>query len=887
MRRILSLLPLFALIACEGGKQGGGKTLAKINGKGYTQNDFEFMTKTLSPERQDELLKDPEARRKHFNQLLKQRLQSLAGQKSRAGKGSSLEERQGLIDKRIVTQSYYQGFLGENAGFQEKELKAYYDANQAKFVGDSGKALPFAIVKTRVADSLILSKAPIDSFYQANAKRYERKASCSVSLIQAPNKRAAEEASKAIAGGLDFGEAAGKYSVHAASKSAKGFLGRVTLGEPYWDLSPINQDSLFFGDAGLAPGQVSKPLKKDSTWLLVKADSCQPTRVPGLAEVRRQVSDEYLVNYKARLSEEALKRLKAKYAVKLIDKNATVTDADLQKYYESHKASYMSPETYEVWHVESKNKDQLQKRAKGVKDLEAFKALAAQMSENAWTKPAQGFIGAIKKDHALPDGIGMLPALFPVLDTMASGITLDPIQNPDTKKWHVFWLAKKSGPAQKPFDRVKALVKQDIKSEAVKTVKPEDTLAVYAKGKVIREKDVLFLREEIPPHLQERYTRESLVDFLLTWELATMESEALGLTSDPKLQAQRLENKTNFWAQVYQDSVVARNAGMDTATLKRAFEENRAWITRDTAEKDWSKYARDIAGFLALDPKELEIEYHTNPERYRRDTVALTFQEARYDVFQNLKGLAYAQAEEKLMDRLKREFEVVIVDPTLLPPKITNPQESYKTAQNLHYDRKLDPALELYGRLRTEFPKLESLQDSICFGMAQIYIEQEKYQQALAEYRRLSYLYPKSDNNYKAMFMVGFIHAEHLKNDSAAVRAFEKMLAQYPNSDLSDDADWMIRNIRSGGKLMPVLEGDSTFVAADSAAPAAPAAPATAETKPAKASETSKPKPPVATAGAPAPKATAPAKPAETPAKAAEAPAKPADSSAAGGAAKP
>jgi TolA-binding protein len=255
---------------------------------------------------------------------------------------------------------------------------------------------------------------------------------------------------------------------------------------------------------------------------------------------------------------------------------------------------------------------------------------------------------------------------------------------------------------------------------------------------------------------------------------------------------------------------------------------------------------RDIAGLLALEPKDLEIEYKTNPERYRRDTVALSFEESRYDVFQNLKGAAYAKAEEKLLDRLEREFEVVIVDATLLPPKINSPQEAYKTAQNLHYDRKLDQALELYGRLREQFPKMESLQDSICFGTAQIYIEQEKYQQALSEYRRVSYLYPKSPNDYKAMFMVGFIHAEHLKNDSAAVRAFEQMLAKYPSSDLSDDADWMIRNIRSGGKLMPVLEGDSSWVEPDSAA--VQEAAATGSEKPTAAAAVSKPANQTATA---------------------------------------
>lgn len=822
MKRILgclSLLIVSGLVGCERGQERG-KTLAKINGESFTQSDFEFMIKTLPADRQEEMLKDPELRRKHFNLLLKQRLQMLAGQNSPYGKTGSLPARQVLIDQRIVTQNYFQVFLGENAGHVEKELKAFYDANQKRFADDSGKVRPFAEVRARVADSLLMSKAPLDSFYQAGSKRYEKKASCAVSLIQAPSRKIADEASKALAGGLAFPEAVAKYSIHASSKAAKGVLGTVILGEGNWELQPLNQDSLFFDPAnGLKPGQVSKPFKKDTTWLIVKSDSCSPTRIPPLAEVRRQVSEDYLAAYKARLSENALPALKAKHGAKIIDRASEATDADLMKFYEAHKANYLSPETYEVYHVEGKSKDPLARKAKGIKDLEAFKAWAAQASENAWTKPAQGKVGVIKKDHVLPFGIGMMPSLFPALDTLAPGLMAEPMHNPDTKKWHVFWLAKKDGPMPKPFDRVKALVKQDIKSEAVKTVKAEDTLATFANGKVIREKDVLFLREEIPAHLQERYTRESLVDFLLTWELATLESDALGLTQDVKLQAQRLDNKTNFWAQVFQDSVVSRTAGyQDTAILKRTFEEKRTWLTRDSADKDWKKFVRDIAGLLALEPKDLEIEYQTNPERYRRDTVALSFEESRYEVFQNLKGLAHAKAEEKLMDRLESEFKVSIVDPSLLPPKITNPQESYKTAQNLHYDRKLDQSLELYGRLREEFPKLESLQDSICFGMAQIFIEQEKYQQALSEYRRLSYLYPKSANNYKAMFMVGFIHAEHLKNDSAAVRAFEKMLAQYPNSDLSDDADWMIRNIRSGGKLMPVLEGDSTYVAPDTTA---------------------------------------------------------------------
>jgi len=806
------------MVACEGKREDRSKVLAKIGGTSYTENDFDFMLKTMGPERQAELKKDPEARRKQFEAMLKTKLQAMAAQKSKYGKEPTLNARQALIDERIVTQTYFQTHLSENNGFTQDELRSFYQAHPNMFAGDSGKVLPFETERPRVADSLLVSKAPVDSVYKDNIKHYEQKAYCEISVIQTRDRKTAEEATNAVAGGMDFGAAAAKWSLHQSSKANKGKLGRLVQGETNWELgSSINADSLFFTvPPKVKVGSLSKPLKHDSTWMVLRADTCVPTHIQPLAEVRKQVIDTWVAQYKTRLNEQALPRLKAKYGVVLRSERDTATRAELQKYYEAHKDAYISPETYEIWHIESKNKDLLAKRAKVAKDLEAFKKAAAQANENTWTKPAQGYVGVIKRDHCLPYGIGVMPNLFPVLDTVKEGsLVREPMQNPDTKKWHLFWLVKKFPKQQKPFERVMTLVKLDYKSERTTTIKAEDTLASW-KGGLVREKDILFLREEIPASMQERYTREALLDYLLTWQLTTQEAKAIGLLDDVKMMAQREENKLNYWSQIYQDSIMARNGGLDSATLKRTFEANRAFFTKDSAENDYHKFVRDIAGFLTLDPKELDVEYKTNPERYRRDTIPLSFDEAKNEVFQNLKGEAYARAEQRQTDKLMREFQVVILDPTLLPPKLKSPQEAYKQAQNLHYDRKLDQAIDLYQRLRNEFPKDESLQDSVCFGLAQIYIEQEKYQQALGEYRRLSYLFPKSPNNYKAMFMVGFIHAEHLKNDSAAVRDFEKMLAQYPSSDLSDDADWMIRNIRSGGKLMPVLEGDSGYVAPDS-----------------------------------------------------------------------
>ena len=58
--------------------------------------------------------------------------------------------------------------------------------------------------------------------------------------------------------------------------------------------------------------------------------------------------------------------------------------------------------------------------------------------------------------------------------------------------------------------------------------------------------------------------------------------------------------------------------------------------------------------------------------------------------------------------------------------------------------------------------------------------------------------YPDNERVYEAMFMIGFTLAEDLRSYDEAQKAFEDFLEKHPESDLSDDARWMIENMRSG-----------------------------------------------------------------------------------------
>jgi tetratricopeptide (TPR) repeat protein len=814
MKKSLILIPVLAAIAAIsacGNSGEKGRTLARINGDAFTEGDLDLRLSSPDDARREEILRDPELRRREFETFLRTRLQALAAQQSPAGKSASLKRRLGLLDERVVTQYFFETHLGINGGFTRAEIESYYNANTARFTGDSGRVLPLSQVLPRVVDSLLARGANLDSVYKATQRNYVTRPWAEVSIIRTADRKQAEAALKALKGGMKFSDAAVRFSNHP-TKESQGRFGRVNPGDYQPDLAMgVLLDSLFFTEATrLQPGQHSGIIKRDDGFSILQVDTYTAERTPPLAEVRDQVTAEYIRGRKSPQSQQVIEDLKKKHGVRLISLNKPATEKDVAAYYQAHKEQYESPETFELYHVESSDEGKLTAASSQAATLEQFKSLAQRASENALTKAQQGYVGVVKRDFTLPYGIGMMPSLFPALDEIKEGRVGEVLQNPSTQKWHAFWLVRKAPPALKALDRVRALVEEDLKANSIASIGPRDSLAVIGRsGKVIREDDVLFLREEIPEQMRDRYTRENLVEYLVIWEIVTDEAHARGLDKERKLRSLRLQNGDNFWAGVYRDSVLSASWEEVPATLEKAFKANRSLFTRDSAARSWKPFARDVAAWQLLNARDFEIEYNTNPERYTRDSVLGSLEASRSAIFENLKPTAYGRLDALVLEKLKKRFKVAVEDPTLLEPSLEPVTATYKKAQDLHYERKLDQALSLYEKLRTAFPARAGLQDSVSFGVAQIYIEQERYPQAMAEYRRVSYLYPGSPNDYKAMFMVGFIQAEHLHQDSSAVRSFEGMLKKYPESDLSDDATWMIQNIRSGGALMPALEDEA------------------------------------------------------------------------------
>jgi tetratricopeptide (TPR) repeat protein len=81
----------------------------------------------------------------------------------------------------------------------------------------------------------------------------------------------------------------------------------------------------------------------------------------------------------------------------------------------------------------------------------------------------------------------------------------------------------------------------------------------------------------------------------------------------------------------------------------------------------------------------------------------------------------------------------------------------------------------------------------------------------IAAYQQLVQDYPDSDVSPQAQFMIGFIYSEELKNYDEAEKAFRGLLSRYPKAELADSARWMIEHMRTEeAPAFMNLEADSS-----------------------------------------------------------------------------
>jgi len=485
-------------------------------------------------------------------------------------------------------------------------------------------------------------------------------------------------------------------------------------------------------------------------------------------------------------------------------------------------AQFGSPAIFHMKALGARDSASLAKALAKVQDAAAFEALSAKFPIGSPARAPKGDLGRVKKQFALPYGLGMAPALFNELEPARTGLVA-PIQLADTL-WAAFWVVSVDSGAVKSYESVRAEVREQFFQSHPWTPPASAVYATWDRGTMLTQADLNVLYQEIPQHMHRQYPAAKLLDFMTLWAVVARAAEETGLTQRPEVQQSIADKDDIFWAQEWRKSAEYQTFGVSIARQDSALKAwsrlfaKGAWLDTAGANRDGARLVVMPAGYLAS-------RFAEDQDRYRKDTVFARYDSIESDLFRDLRADIDALGRTQFETAINQRYHLVLAKDAPGQQAQAPAGARLDSARKLHDRRALDQAQKLYQSVESDASAPDSLRAQSLFQLGQLYSEQQVFPAALSRYRAVLSRFPKSDEAYKARFMIAFTYSEYMKEEKVALKEYRRVLADYPKCDLADDADWMIRNIESGGALMPKFD-DLDTTNATSAAPAATEAPA-------------------------------------------------------------
>lgn len=532
----------------------------------------------------------------------------------------------------------------------------------------------------------------------------------------------------------------------------------------------------------------------------------QDSTVAPLDSARNSIERIYLSAKAQRDLAEIPTTLRSRYKVDLpkLERPAVPQDS-LETFYRRNRDRWSGVPMYVLSALASKDSAALRTAVLGKKKpttKDAFQAMAAKFPVGTPVAP-KGELGRVKRNFALPYGVGMLPDLFPILDTAKPGVA--GIVRSDSQ-WIAIWLERRDSAVTKPFAQVAEDVRNQYNAEFPWTPSASAVVAKWDRGVLFTKADVDFIAEEVPAHMKRQFPFERVLDFMVRWKLGARAAVESGLLARPGVQGVLRDNESVYWSQAWRQSREAVSFVQADSVLARAWKSHASIFPTGKVEDTAAGVNRDAARLAVMPSGFLQERYDLRPDSWMRDSVLLPFDSVSGRIYREARAELDQLGRARMDSVLKARYRFVATKAAPQVKSFASLREMSDSARAAYDRRDLDAAEGLFRRIEKEYPKGDTLVDKALFQMGQLQGEKQNYPASLEAYRKLLKLRPQSPEAYKAQFMIAFTYSEYLKKERLAVAEYRKVLANYPTCELAKDADWMIRNIESGGALMPKFD---------------------------------------------------------------------------------
>lgn len=794
MKIPLSFLFSFFCLACNG-FSSKDEVIARIGNSSIYNSEINFALGSMKGKADKESLV--------VSTIIDARIRSEIAQLLVPQASSKIQKSMAIGEDRDLSISYKQVYLFQNLGRTNDELNSWYLKNRGKY-WPKRKDADFFDIKDSIALKYFLMDKEKDlrAYFEKNKKEFAELDSVEIGVLSAKDSGSLNSAASKLRSGISFDSVAVLFNADSVLQAKRGKIGVYSYGSiPSILLGVPNlKEWLFDRKTRVPKGTISPKFKlnsvtdnrKDNYYVIVPIRYAD-AKEPSWEKLRGKIEQAYVEDYRRNLINGTRQNLLSKYKVVIHNPPAP----DLRKYYETVKNEYMTQPEMELLHIQGVDSLKLAQLVSKVKTEKEFRDLAAKYSTNSQTRKRSGSLGLIKEGHCLPAGIGMMPDLFS--NFAQSGSSMSAIMpSRDNNQWNVFWRIRYVPSQIKPFERVKEALSARLASQDFLPVDSNFVHADLDGVAAVRERDVLFTREEIPKEEKPDYPREKLVDILVTWAIYSREARELGLEKSYEFKAMTALRKADLWAGVFRDSVVHGTLDYSTDTLLKVYESKKNSIFKDLSD---NYKLSDAARWLAIPDWVYMRDFVERSDWYSKYSDWKSAKEYMFGFLRNNESVAI---ERRLIWKYIPKIGVEISSAKWRKYYPYTPEDVLASGLNYFNSRDLYNAKNAFQKVR-DIAGIDTLSFRATYMMAQAFMEEENYAEAVIRYKSAYALWPSHPDAYKALFMQGFLYSEYLKQDSLSVPAFQELLQKFPKCDLADDADWMLKNIQSGGKLAPAL----------------------------------------------------------------------------------
>lgn len=100
----------------------------------------------------------------------------------------------------------------------------------------------------------------------------------------------------------------------------------------------------------------------------------------------------------------------------------------------------------------------------------------------------------------------------------------------------------------------------------------------------------------------------------------------------------------------------------------------------------------------------------------------------------------------------------------------------------------------------------EKLSEAEYYKLATDAFNKQNYEKSIDNFKKIVDYYPNSDRSSEALFMLGYVNANHTKNLKEAEKYYKQFIEKYPDDELTDDAEYELKHLGKDINDLPIFQ---------------------------------------------------------------------------------